>query len=52
MEGLALSQFRGPNIFLGESEKVPLLAARITRIAEGLHVAREISIANETLVPI
>jgi hypothetical protein len=36
MDGLALSQFRGPNIFLGFKEKVPLLAARMTRKAEGL----------------
>jgi hypothetical protein len=36
MDGLALSQFRGPNIFLGFKEKVPLLAARMTRKADGL----------------
>lgn len=36
MDGLALSQFRGPNIFLGFKEKVPLLAARMTRKAVGL----------------
>lgn len=41
MDGLALSQFRGPNIFLGFREKVPLLAARMTRKAVGLRDGSE-----------